>query len=77
MNRGFMITELPIYNENYIGNKDVISRKINYKGELTTLSTTEMNYIAMINFVVGKEPRGNHYHNNKVEYLYLCKCISH
>jgi len=32
-----------------------------------------MNYIAMVNFVVGKEPRGNHYHTNKVEYLYICK----
>jgi len=37
MNKGYIITQLPVYNENYIGNKDLISRNINYKGELATL----------------------------------------
>lgn len=73
MGKGFTITELPIYDENYLGEKDIISRKIISKGELATISISEMNYMAVVNFLVGKEPRGNHYHNKKVEYIYICK----
>jgi len=73
MSKGYAITELPVYKEDYVGVIETISRRINYKGELATLATTEMNYIALVDFIVGKEARGNHYHNKKVEYIYICK----
>jgi quercetin dioxygenase-like cupin family protein len=73
MRKSFTIAELPVYNDSYVGEKEVISRKIGSKGELATLAVTEMNYIALVSFHMGKGPRGNHYHQKKVEYLYICK----
>ncbi len=71
--KGFTIKKLPVYDESFNGEKDVIARMINHKGELAVLSTEEINYIAYVEFLENGESRGNHYHNNKMEYLYLCK----
>lgn len=71
--KGFTIKKLPIYDESFNGEKDVIARMINHKGELAVLSTEEINFIAYVDFLENGESRGNHYHNNKMEYLYLCK----
>lgn len=71
--KGFTIKKLLVYDESFNGEKETISRMINHKGELAVLSTQEINFIAYVDYPQNGEPRGNHYHKNKMEYLYLCK----
>ncbi|WBW96066.1 polysaccharide biosynthesis C-terminal domain-containing protein [Oceanirhabdus sp. W0125-5] len=71
--KGFTIKKLLVYEESFNGEKESICRMINQKGELAVLSTQEINFIAYVDYPQKGEPRGNHYHKNKMEYLYLCK----
>ena len=70
---GVIIKKLPIYDENHAGKKDIIGRVIKAKGELTTISTDEINYLAYVEFPIDGKPRANHFHEEKIEYLYLIK----
>lgn len=72
-NEGVIVKKLPVYDGNFKGEKDLISRIIKPKGELATLSISEMNYLAYVEFPDDGEPRANHYHSEKQEYLYLIK----
>ena len=72
INKGFKIVELPVYDGNIAGEeKELISRSINYKGELAVLSVSSSNYIAYVNFTLNGVARGNHYHLKKKEYVYI------
>ena len=71
--RGVTVTKLPVYDKNHEGEKDIISRIVKPKGELATISIDAMNYLAYVDFPLDGKPRANHYHEEKVEYLYLIK----
>ena len=72
-NKGYEIIKLPLYTDEPQDVRKLISRNINFKGEFTRLSVKEINFIAYVDFKLDKGVRGNHYHKNKDEYLYLCK----
>lgn len=71
-NNGITITKLPIY-EGKQDNMEIISRLIKPKGELSTISIDQINYLAYVDFPLDGEPRANHFHEEKEESLYLIK----
>lgn len=73
MDEGFKIYKLPVYENNIPEGEDFISRIFTKKGELAILAVNEINFLAYCDFIKGREPRGNHYHKHKIEYLYICK----
>lgn len=72
-NKGFKIYKLPVYQNNVPEGEEVISRIFTKKGELAILAVDEINFLAHCDFIKGREPRGNHYHKHKIEYLYICR----
>lgn len=73
-NQLYIIKKLPLYIDEDIINKKIISRNRNEKGEITRISINDqINYIAHLDYKVGNAIRGNHYHLIKKEFLYLCK----
>jgi hypothetical protein len=52
---------------------DIVNRIIKTKGEFATLSIEPSNFIAFVEFPNDGEPRANHFHEQKIEHLYLAK----
>lgn len=68
----YEIRKLKEYFPDFQGEKEQISIHTNHKGSLTKLSIDQnINFIGIVDFKVGRPPRGNHYHNKKDEYFYL------
>ncbi|WP_238905026.1 hypothetical protein [Clostridium sp. YIM B02506] len=70
--QGFKIIKLATYNKR-LNDEDKYGRIMTEKGELAILPADDINFLAYCDFIKGKEPRGNHYHKEKIEYLYVCK----
>lgn len=72
-NKGYELSKLPVYTDEPQDIRKLISRNVNFKGEFTRLAVDTINFLAYVDFKLDKGVRGNHYHKNKDEYLYLCK----
>lgn len=72
-NSGYEVKNLPIYSSGKEAEHDVVSRVIKSKGELATISVEPSSFIAYVDFPCDGEPRANHFHEEKIEHLYLVK----
>lgn len=70
---GVRLYALPVFKEEAPADAPDINRVIKAKGEIATLATGDLNYLAYVDFPMDGEPRANHYHEEKLEHLYLVK----
>jgi dTDP-4-dehydrorhamnose 3,5-epimerase-like enzyme len=73
MEKGYKIIKLPEYEKEIPESGSDICRLFKKKGELTFISKDSINYLAYVAFPKGGIPRGNHYHEKKLEFIYLAK----
>ncbi len=73
MQKGYTILKLPEYENEIPKDGSDICRLFKTKGELTFISKDPINYLAYVTFPKGGIPRGNHYHEKKLEFFYLAK----
>lgn len=70
--KGYSIKKLGVFQDDAEG-ADPISRIVKPKGELATISVTESRFIAYVDFPMDAKPRANHFHEEKLEHLYLAR----
>ncbi|MBS1586020.1 MAG: hypothetical protein JSS82_10810 [Bacteroidetes bacterium] len=73
MEKGYEINKLPTYKDKIPPNGEVISRVMKERGELTNVSTMHIRHVAYVTFPLDGPPRANHYHCEKMEYIYIAK----
>lgn len=70
--KGYSVKRLEIFQDDAQGS-DPIARIVKPKGELATISVTESRFIAYVDFPLDAKPRANHFHEEKLEHLYLAR----
>lgn len=70
--RGYEIHRLPVLSDGGGDDAPLPVRIVKSKGELTHISyDQDINYVAYVEFPLDGVPRANHFHEEKVEYMYL------